>query len=73
MWDRQYVSSLVMSAAVLALALAGIVSLSLWLGWGGVAAIVAIAGSFLGWFYGGSRPDSTQRERATGVKRTDDE
>ncbi len=73
MWDRQYISSVAVSAAVLVLALAGLVSLPLWLGWGGAVALVILAGGFVAWFYGGARPDLPPREHTEGGKQSDDE
>jgi hypothetical protein len=55
--DRQYVLSLVISTAVAALAIAGIVCLVFWLGGVVVVAAGAIALGFLAWFYLGPRPD----------------
>ena len=63
MWDRQYFSSLAISAAAAVATFAGVMSLLLWLGWAGLAGLVAIAGGFLAWFYWGPRPDLTRRGR----------
>ena len=57
MWDRQYLSSVMISAAVAITTISGIVSLLLWLGWLAVVGIPVMAGGFLAWFYWGPRPD----------------
>jgi len=61
LWDRQYVSSLGIFVVVAVVCLIGIMSLPLWLGWAGVAGILAIAGGCLAWFYWAPRPDLTPR------------
>ena len=63
MSDRQYLSSLAISAAVVVAALGGIVSLAFWLGWGGVVGFMTIMGGFLTWFYWGPRPDLRSGEQ----------
>lgn len=73
MRDRQYVSSLAVSAAVLALSLAVLVSLPLWLGWGGVVGLAMIVGGFLLWFYRGRRPDLQAMDGSGGGHRSDHE
>jgi hypothetical protein len=55
--DRQYLSSLALSAAVLGAVLIGLAAVPLWLGWAGVAAVGTAAGGFLVWFYWGPRSD----------------
>ena len=64
MWDRQYLSSVMISAAVAITTISGIVSLLLWLGWLAVVGIPAMAGGFLAWFYWGPRPDLRLRDLA---------
>jgi len=71
--DRQYVSSLAVTAAVLTLSLAALVSVPLWLGWAGAACLLAIAGGFLIWFYRGPRPDLPARGWTDGGERSDSE
>ena len=73
MRDRQYVSSLALSIAVLLLVLIGLVAFPLWLGWPGVAVLVAIVGGFLVWFYWGPRPDLRPGGSVSGRKRLDDD
>jgi len=55
--DRQYVLSLLISAAIAAVTIAGIVCLVLWLGWVGGVGVGAVVAVFLAWFYLGPRPD----------------
>lgn len=57
MRDRDYVLSLLTSAAIAALTIAAIVSLVLWLGWVGAVGVGALVAVFLAWFYLGPRPD----------------
>lgn len=73
MRDRQYVSSLALSIAVLVLVLIGLAALPLWLGWPGVAVLVTIVGGFLAWFYWGPRPDLRTGVSWDGRKRRDDD
>ena len=73
MRDRQYALSLAVSAVVLALSLAALVSVPLWLGWGGAACLLTIAGGFLLWFYRGPRPDLPAKDGTDGGERSDNE
>lgn len=73
MRDRQYVSSLVLSIAVLALVLVGFAAVPFWLGWPGAAVLVAIVGAVLVWFYWGPRPDLRPSGSVDGRKRRDDD
>lgn len=70
MRDRHYVLSLVISAAIAALTIAGIVSLVLWLGWVGAVGLGTIVAGFLAWFYLGPRPDLKAGTRGDGPDRS---
>jgi hypothetical protein len=59
--DRQYVSSLAVTVAVLALVLGGLVCVPLWTGWVGGVGLLALVGGSLVWFYRGARPDLMPR------------
>jgi hypothetical protein len=71
--DRQYLSSLALSAAALVAVLGGLAAVPLWLGWAGVAALATIAGGFLVWFYWGPRSDLRSGGSAGQRKRPDDD
>jgi hypothetical protein len=71
--DRQYLSSLALSAAVLVLVPIGLAAVPLWLGWAGVAAVGTAAGGFLAWFYWGPRPDLRPGGSVDRKKRLDDD
>ena len=73
MRDRQYLSSLAISAAVLVLVLIGLAAVPLWLGWAGAAAVGTAAGGFLAWFYWGPRPDLRPAGSAARKKRLGDD
>lgn len=53
----RYAISMVVSAAVAAAVLSGLLLFVLWAGWGGAVGILSVVGAFLVWFYRGSRPD----------------
>ena len=57
MWDRQYIVSFATTVAAGALGAGALAGLLVWLGWTGVAGLLAIVGGFLLWFYLGPRPD----------------
>jgi hypothetical protein len=59
---RQYAASLLVSAAVAAAVLSGMVLFVWWAGWGGAVGILSAAGVFLWWFYRGKRPDLDPRK-----------
>ena len=60
----RYGISLVVSAAVAAGVLSGLLLFVLWAGWAGAAGILSVVGIFLAWFYRGRRPDlETGKER----------
>jgi hypothetical protein len=63
LWDRQYFSSLAISAAAAVATFAGVMSLLTWLGWAGLVGLLTIAGGFLAGFYWGARPDLPRRGR----------
>jgi len=67
--DRQYMASLALSGAVFIFGLAGIVMLSLWLGWLGALGLATVGGGFLVWFYWGPRPDLGPGGRTNGKGR----
>lgn len=58
MHDRQYFSSLALSVAGLAAVYGVLTAVPLWLGWAGAAALAAMAGGLLAWFYWGPRRDA---------------
>jgi hypothetical protein len=68
MRDRQYVSSLVISAAAAAGTLTGIVLFLLWVNWGGVVGLLTLVVVILAWFYWGPRPEGKQKGRGVGIK-----
>ncbi len=53
----RYGISLVVSAAVAAGVLSGLLLFVSWTGWAGAAGIFSVFGIFLVWFYWGRRPD----------------
>jgi hypothetical protein len=57
-YDRQYLSSLALSVAGLAAVCGALTAVPLWLGWAGAAAVAAMAGGLLAWFYWGPRSDT---------------
>ncbi len=63
MWDRQYCISIAVFAFAAIAILGGIVSLLFWLGWPGLMGLVVLTGTWLAWFYWGSRPDLNPRDR----------
>ena len=63
MRDRQYCSSVVISAAAAIATLIGIVFLLLWLRWAGLIGLSMSAGGLLAWFYWGPRPDLKPKSR----------
>jgi len=65
LWDRQYVASLGIFAAVAVLTSIGVVSVLSWVGWAGAAGLLAMVGGFLVWFYWGPRPDLVPRGDGT--------
>lgn len=62
MRDSRYFLSLAASAAVAALALAGIFLFASLTGLPGALGLAAVPAAFLGWFYGGPRPDLVPRD-----------
>jgi len=73
LWDRQYFTSLAISAAAAVATFTGLVSLLLWLGWAGLVGLLTIAGGFLAWFYWGPHPDLTRRGRGDEFDEAGDE
>jgi hypothetical protein len=55
--EPRYAISLVVSAAVAAGVLSGLLLFVLWAGWAGAAGILSVVGIFLVWFYRGRRSD----------------
>jgi 1,4-dihydroxy-2-naphthoate octaprenyltransferase len=56
-WDRQYISSLVITLVAGFLVVGALVVMLAWLGWTGALGLLAIVAGFLLWFYCGPRPD----------------
>ncbi len=72
MRDRQYFTSLGITALAAIVTVGGIVSFSWALGWAGAAGLLAVVGGFLGWFYGGPRPDLNPKGQTGSRRRRDD-
>jgi len=65
--EPRYAVSLLLSSAVTAGVLSGVLLFVSWAGWAGAAGILSIVGIFLVWFYKGRRPDlETGKPRCDG-------